>query len=114
MGLLRLFLALGVAAGHAWGNFGLAGEPIFIGGRAVQIFYMISGFLIAMILDGKYANSPRGVWLFYSNRALKIFVPYLVVLAVTVAASLLLYAAAGNAGPMGAIVGEARAMKPLT
>ncbi len=114
MGLLRLFLALGVAAGHAWGNFGLSGDPLFIGGRAVQIFYVISGFLIAMILDGKYANSLRGTWIFYSNRALKIFVPYLVVLAATIVASLLLLRASGHAGPTAAIVAEAGTMEPLT
>jgi hypothetical protein len=27
-------------------------------------FYLISGFLMAMILNGKYADTPHGNWLF--------------------------------------------------
>jgi hypothetical protein len=38
-------------------------------------FYLISGFLMAMILNGKYADTPHGNWLFYTNRAVKIFAP---------------------------------------
>src|SRR5262245_29416766 len=44
---------------------------------AVQCFYMVSGFLISLVLSGKYdASMPAGLRLFYTNRALRIFVPY--------------------------------------
>src|SRR3954452_18786519 len=50
MGSLRFLLALAVAGGHAASMFGFAATWIFPGREAVQIFYMISGFLVAMIL----------------------------------------------------------------
>ena len=49
MGLLRFMLALAVASGHAGGFFAVDIYPIVPGSHAVQIFYMISGFLIALI-----------------------------------------------------------------
>jgi peptidoglycan/LPS O-acetylase OafA/YrhL len=61
------------------------------GGEAVQMFYMVSGFLIALILRGKYAASANRNWIFYSNRAAKIFVPYLTLLAATVLLSAMRY-----------------------
>ncbi len=75
MGLMRFMLALAVASGHAGGFFGTDIYPKVPGSHAVQIFYMISGFLIALILSGKYADTPQGNWIFYSNRAVKIYVP---------------------------------------
>jgi len=30
---------------------------------------------MAMILNGKYADTPHGNWIFYTNRAVKIFTP---------------------------------------
>jgi peptidoglycan/LPS O-acetylase OafA/YrhL len=110
MGLLRFMLALAVAAGHASSFFGADIYPLMPGSHAVQIFYMISGFLIALILDGKYADSPAGNWVFYSNRAVKIFVPYLAILVVTVAVWSVVYAVAGNAGPLSPFIVEDRTM----
>lgn len=96
MGILRFLLALAVAGGHIYANFNL--PHIFLsGGTAVQIFYVISGFLIALILRGKYADTASGNWIFYSNRLLKIFVPYAVILSATVLLCLLFYAFTGNA-----------------
>jgi peptidoglycan/LPS O-acetylase OafA/YrhL len=77
--------------------FGFAAAWIMPGSRAVQIFYIISGFLMAMILNGKYADTPRGNWIFYTNRIVKIFAPYLVILAVTLAVCLLSKMLTGNA-----------------
>jgi len=67
-------LALAVAIGHA-GE--LWGYRLIDGQMAVQCFYMVSGFLISLILSGKYeTSSASGLRLFYTNRALRIFVPY--------------------------------------
>jgi len=95
MGTLRLLLALSVAIDHAGGLFGY----LMIGGvSAVQTFYLISGFLIAHILSTKYPpDTWEGRWLFYSNRALRIFVPYWFVLAATIAACLVSYWLIGDA-----------------
>ena len=84
MGSLRFMLASAVAGGHAASMFGFAALWILPGSRAVQIFYIISGFLMAMILNEKYPDTPRGNWTFLTNRAIKIFVPYLTILATTI------------------------------
>lgn len=110
MGLLRFMLALAVASGHASTFFGTDIYPKVPGSHAVQIFYMISGFLIALILCGKYADTPQGNWIFYTNRAVKIYVPYLAILAVTVVIWLAIYNANGKAGPLEAFVREGSTM----
>ena len=59
MGSLRTFLALTVVLSHSYGY-------IFVGGRlAVQLFYIISGFLISYIL--LEANSYRSLKGFLVN-----------------------------------------------
>ncbi|MDO1558679.1 acyltransferase [Brevundimonas sp. 2R-24] len=74
MGMLRLTLALAVLLAH------LPGAPFtFVhGGLAVQAFFIISGFYMALVLDGKYAD--RG--LFYSNRLLRLAPSYLAMMVV--------------------------------
>jgi peptidoglycan/LPS O-acetylase OafA/YrhL len=74
LGTFRFFLAIAVVVSH----FGdLWGHRLMDGLMAVQCFYMVSGFLISLILSGKYdTNTPAGLRLFYTNRALRIFVPY--------------------------------------
>lgn len=76
MGILRLLLAISVLLKHVRGcHYAMTG-----GATSVETFFIISGFLIAMILDVKY-NKPGQLWLFYSNRALRIYSTYWVVLA---------------------------------
>jgi peptidoglycan/LPS O-acetylase OafA/YrhL len=82
MGPLRLFLAIVVAIGHVqstiltprgvhlWGGYYLG----FDSGYAVMAFYMISGFLISMVLDTKYGHAPTR---FYLKRSIRIFSLYL-------------------------------------
>jgi peptidoglycan/LPS O-acetylase OafA/YrhL len=74
LGTFRLLLALSVALSH----FGTVwGYHILNARMAVQCFFMISGFLISLVLSQKYdASTAEGRRLFYSNRALRIFVPY--------------------------------------
>ena len=74
MGTFRFLLAIAVAVSHFGG---LWGHRFMDGLMAVQCFYMVSGFLISLVLSGKYDASTRaGLRLFYANRALRIFVPY--------------------------------------
>jgi peptidoglycan/LPS O-acetylase OafA/YrhL len=67
MGLLRLYLALCIVSAHA--------TPVLPwtmhdGMQAVQIFYIISGFYMAMVLSAeRYASVRR----FYASRFLRIF-----------------------------------------
>lgn len=70
MGLLRTIFAISVVFFHSNGHF-------LIGGRnAVQLFYMISGFLISFVLiDNNYKNKID----FYINRILRLYPIYLAV-----------------------------------
>lgn len=74
MGLLRLFLAVSVVVGHTGLLFGLHLLP---GNEAVRIFFMISGFYMALILTDRYAGRPG---LFYSNRLLRLYPAYWIAL----------------------------------
>jgi len=79
MGLLRLILALSVVAGHTQSTiFGFNG----IGATyAVQVFFVISGFYMAMILNEKYKSLPAHK--FYISRALRIYPVYFIGLALS-------------------------------
>ena len=114
MGSLRFLLALSVAGGHIAGMFGFGASWIMPGSRAVQIFYIISGFLMALILNGKYADTPRGNWIFYTNRAVKIYLPYFVILAATIAVCLISKAISGNALLLNVWFAEAGTMTVAT
>ncbi|ARP87743.1 acyltransferase family protein [Bordetella genomosp. 9] len=85
MGLLRTLFALSVVLDHSPFHQG----NLLVGGRlAVQLFYVISGFLISYILNVNdvYRSTGR----FYGNRLLRLFPSYLAV----AAAALVLNAAA--------------------
>jgi len=69
MGFLRLFLALCVVQAHT-GNF--IPWPVPNGRQAVEMFFIISGFYMGLILEGRY-RTLRG---FYESRWLRIAVPY--------------------------------------
>lgn len=81
MGTLRFLLALSVVIAHSSPLFGL---EITRSVSAVQGFYIVSGFLVSMILHEKYPADPAGLRLFYSNRALRIFPTYWVTLLIAV------------------------------
>ena len=79
MGFLRVLLAISVLLEH------VGGLPItngkFVGGViAVESFFMISGFYMALVLNEKY-NEPKS---FYINRLLRLFPTYWAVLIATI------------------------------
>jgi peptidoglycan/LPS O-acetylase OafA/YrhL len=86
MGLIRVLLALAVVDFHA---VRFASSPHFLnlpwinGGVAVQSFFVISGFYMALILSGKYAG--RGVFVFYRARFLRLYPAYWIVAIATYA-----------------------------
>jgi peptidoglycan/LPS O-acetylase OafA/YrhL len=88
-----MMLALTVALGHGGGIRGYFGMN---GTLSVQVFYMISGFLIALILATKYdTKTTEGLQLFYTNRALRIYIPYWTVLFGTLAVAAVCYSLTG-------------------
>jgi peptidoglycan/LPS O-acetylase OafA/YrhL len=75
MGIVRVLLALCVLCSHAGP---LVPGTLMTGDLAVMAFFMISGFYVALILDGKY-RGPSARWAFWSNRYLRLWPTYLVV-----------------------------------
>lgn len=79
MGIIRFILAFYVVQFHANSKIHVFGHLPSIDGReAVQIFYLISGFYMSLILNRKYTGDGS-VRIFYSNRFLRLWPPYLVV-----------------------------------
>lgn len=73
MGLLRIFLAILVIAGHSLSDvFGVI-SPAW-SAMAVFVFFVISGFYMALVMDTKYKSGP--VSAFYVSRAARIFPTY--------------------------------------
>jgi peptidoglycan/LPS O-acetylase OafA/YrhL len=78
MGLIRVALAMAVVLSH----LPLVSTKFLSGGLAVQAFFIVSGFYMALVLDGKY----KDVSLFYSNRLLRLFPSYFLIVALTMIA----------------------------
>jgi len=84
MGILRLFLALVVVIDHCrlliLRPAGFEVNDYFkLGmnaGYAVMFFYIISGFLISLVLDTKYTAGAKGTWAFYKARGIRIYSLY--------------------------------------
>lgn len=93
MGIIRLLLAVAVVITHSAPLFGLRLVP---GDVAVEAFFMISGFLMALVLNNKYVGGNGSYWLFISQRLIRLFPVYWIVLLLTIAISILSYTTVGN------------------
>lgn len=94
MGMLRVLLALAVVTAHAGPIFGLT----FTGGlAAVETFFIISGFYMALILDRKYTGK-HAFSLFISNRFLRLFPIYWTILFLSIAVYIISRYALGGDG----------------
>jgi peptidoglycan/LPS O-acetylase OafA/YrhL len=78
MGLFRLLLAVSVLTQHMHGR-SIFGFRLLYGDLAVQCFYMISGFYMALVLHEKY-NHPRDYVVFLQQRFLRLYPSYLIIL----------------------------------
>ena len=92
MGVLRLTLATAVVCWHGGPFLGLRVMP---GDTAVQTFFLLSGFYMALVLHTKY-RGPGSYRLFLSNRFLRLFPAYWAVLAATFATCLVLQSVKGH------------------
>jgi peptidoglycan/LPS O-acetylase OafA/YrhL len=79
MGSFRLLLAATVMLGHFVPFYPQHLPFLIYGWASVPAFYIVSGFLITLVLREKYQDRTR---LFYSNRALRIFPLYWAALAI--------------------------------
>ena len=73
-GILRYLLALMVVQTHLWKAAPWAGN------YAVFTFFVLSGYLMTLVLHERYSFGPAGVMRFLANRALRIYPPYWIVL----------------------------------
>lgn len=81
MGTLRLILALAVVGFHTYYQGDWSDDlPFWLpdGRAAVQMFYVISGFYMALVLNEKYRGTTSN-WLFYTNRFLRLWPSVMVV-----------------------------------
>jgi peptidoglycan/LPS O-acetylase OafA/YrhL len=81
MGVLRLLFALSVLLVHDMEGW----FKLIDGAAAVQCFFAISGFYMALVLNERYAAPAT----FYFNRALRLFPTYWAVVLLTLAAAML-------------------------
>ncbi len=84
-GTIRFLLAFAVVCAHV----GKLPYTVQLGSlMSVQGFYIISGFLIALVWTNKYQHRSKGLFLFYSNRAARIYILYWVVLVLSIVVAL--------------------------
>src|SRR5678816_3051036 len=74
LGLIRVLLAMAVLFGH----LPILDVHIIGAALAVQAFFIVSGFYMALVLSGKYSGQAG---LFYSNRLLRLTPTYFVMCA---------------------------------
>ena len=75
MGLLRLLLALAVVADHAGPPLGWTALRMTGGPLAVQMFYVVSGFYMALVLNEKYLGAGAW-WAFAKSRLIRLYPMY--------------------------------------
>lgn len=76
-GTYRYLLAFGVVAHHST----LGGLLGGVGHDAVFCFYALSGYLMTAVLQERYGYTPAGLARYGANRALRIYPPYWLALA---------------------------------
>jgi len=84
MGAIRFLLAITVVINHTGPLFGLVFTDAYI---AIKLFFIISGFYMSLILSEKYVG-PGSYRLFITNRFLRLFPAYWMILALALAVSL--------------------------
>lgn len=87
MGFLRFLFAIAVVIYHSLGIFGY---HIIPGNLAVQSFYMISGFYMALVLNEKYIGKHGSYKLFISNRLIRLYPTYWAVLICSIIFSMII------------------------
>lgn len=82
MGSIRFILALTVVFSH----LGIYSNYFFFnnGSDAVQLFFIISGFYMFYIYEKKYSKINSSKFYFYTNRFLRIYPIYIIVLLLTI------------------------------
>ncbi|WP_181318885.1 acyltransferase family protein [Photobacterium kishitanii] len=96
MGFLRILLALSVVIAHSEPFFGF---KLIGGDKAVELFFIISGFYMAMILNNKYTGAGS-YKIFIQNRFLKIYPIYILSIVLIIGMSLASFIAFDSLGKL--------------
>lgn len=109
VGILRTILAIAVVVYHSYKILGLH----MTGGQvSVQAFYIISGFYMALVLNEKYTG--KGSYrLFVTNRLLRIYPVYWIILGLALLVSLVGYYAFGSPYYLGVYVHNKGCLSPM-
>ena len=91
LGAFRLLLASCVVIGHAMSGGDTPYFSLLSGYYAVQLFFVVSGFYMALVLDTKYLKAPNGAWRFYGNRMARLLPTYWAVVIAFVAMAYVLH-----------------------
>lgn len=110
LGCLRLLLALSVVIGHTSPVFGIR---LVSGAAAVETFFMISGFYMALVINEKYFTKGQALKLSYKSsyklfieaRAMRLYPLYALILALTVAMQAVLTGPAVGTGALAPALG---------
>lgn len=90
MGSIRTLIAIAVVVAHSGPIFEID-ITRFVGGKiAVQMFYMISGFYMALVLNTKY-NFKNSYVTFITNRFLRLFPSYFAIIILSLVLLLLFF-----------------------
>lgn len=100
MGTIRLLLAISVVIAHSSPIFG---QRLWGGELAVELFFIISGFYMALILNEKYNTSDKTV-VFYKNRFLKLFPIYWTILVLSLSLFTVTYLVLNKGGVLEYII----------
>jgi peptidoglycan/LPS O-acetylase OafA/YrhL len=73
LGTWRFFLAAVVAISHLWAGM-IDGPAAY----AVWGFFVLSGYLMTLVLTTKYGTAPAGLRQFATNRLLRIYPSFIV------------------------------------
>ncbi|WP_027136907.1 acyltransferase family protein [Gaetbulibacter saemankumensis] len=76
-GTLRTFLAINVILLHVF-------SIPTLGNFSVSFFFILSGFLMTLIMHDSYSYKIRGITRFWKNRLLRLFPIYLIIIVLTI------------------------------
>jgi peptidoglycan/LPS O-acetylase OafA/YrhL len=107
IGLIRLLLAESVVMSHSYGFFGYnILNPVI----AVEMFFIISGFYMAMILNSKYDE----FWLFIKNRILRLYPIYITILSAIIILSVFSFFFSGSWFKLSVFINQFNSFRPAS
>lgn len=94
MGIVRVLLAISVVLAH---STAILGTTLFGGRTAVECFFVISGFYMAMVWSGRYSKGGNW-WTFMASRLARLLPVYLIILIASASTSFLAVALGSTTG----------------